>query len=302
MEAPGLAYWSAAVADKTVIDADAYDRMVAHPRFPEACVESVHRLLRRFEGNSVDARLAKDLSRIFYGVFALYLDARGELSLTGIQEFCVATGLASPGRAAAILLHLRMMGYVVREEETSPATRRQRLIPSHLMKEAVREGFRSEMMAMALVDPEARHAADLLDDPEIFKQFCLFIGRGFENVARRHETNVFTPFAARNAGIPILYHIAISGQADDVYPPKGNVRISVKEIARRFEVSRSHVLRLLREAESLGYLRRSPDETSGVLEEPLREALKYHHAAIFMGVASCIYRALQAASKQDRPA
>ncbi|HEY8949279.1 MAG TPA: helix-turn-helix domain-containing protein [Rhizomicrobium sp.] len=292
MEAPGLAYWSAAVAEKTVIDEDAYARMIAHPRFGEACIRSAHNVLARLEGNSVAARLAKDLSRIFYGIFALYLDARGELTLTGIQEFCVETGLASPGRAAAILVQLRMMGYVVLD--TSPtATRRQRYVPAPVMKEAVRETFRDELMTMALLDPEAGSAADRLDDPETFRQFILFLGMGFANIARRRDTNVLTPFAARNAGLPILYHIATSGQADDTYPPKGNVRISVKEIARRFEVSRSHVLRLLREVEGLGYLRRNPDETTGVIEEPLREALIHNHAAAFMGIASCIHRAMQ---------
>jgi AraC-like DNA-binding protein len=292
VEAPGLAYWSAAVADKTVIDDAAYARMIAHPRFSEACVRSAHNSLTRLEGNSVTARLAKDLSRVFYGIFALYLDARGELTLTGIQEFCVETGLASPGRAAAILLHLRMMGYVARDPEPS-ATRRQRFAPAPIMKESVREVFRDELMAMALLDPEAGAAADRLNDPTTFQHFILYLGKGFANVARRRETNVMTPFAARNAGIPILYHIATSGQTDDHYPPKGSVRISVKEIARRFEVSRSHVLRLLREVEGLGYLRRDPDETTGILEEPLREALKYNHAAIFMGVASCAYRAIR---------
>src|SRR5690242_9106947 len=103
--------------------------MIAHPRFPEACVRSAHNSLKRLEGNSVTARLAKDLSRVFYGIFALYLDARGELTLTGIQEFCVETGLASPGRAAAILLQLRMMGYVIRDPSPS-ATRRQRYVPA----------------------------------------------------------------------------------------------------------------------------------------------------------------------------
>jgi DNA-binding MarR family transcriptional regulator len=300
VEAPGLAYWSAAVAEKTVIDEEAYARMIAHPRFPEACVRSAHNSLKRLEGNTVTARLAKDLSRVFYGIFVLYLDARDELTLTGIQEFCIETGLASPGRAAAILLQLRMMGYVIRDPSLS-ATRRKRFVPAPIMKEAVRDVFRDELMAMALLDPEAEIAAGRLNDHEVFRQFVLFLGKGFANIARRQDINVLTPFAARNAGLPILFHIATSGQEHDLYPPKGSVRISVKEIARRFTVSRSHVLRLLREVERLGYLRRYPDEVTGVIEEPLRDALKLTHAAIFMGVTSCIYRALQqVASSPDR--
>jgi len=298
VDAPGLAYWSAAAADKAVIDEDAYARMAAHPRFPEACTRSAHNSLKRLEGNSVTAKLAKDLSRIFYGIFVLYLDARDELTLTGIQEFCVETGLASPGRAAAILLQLRMMGYVARDPSPS-VTRRRRFLPAPVMKEGLRDVFRDELLAMALLEPEAHIAAERLHDPETFKQFVLFLGRGFANVARRRTINPLTPFAARNAGFPILYHIATSGQADDPYPPKGAVRISIKEIARRFEVSRSHVLRLLREVEGSGHLRRNPDETTGVLEEPLREALRYIHAGVFMGVASCIYRAMQAVNAKS---
>lgn len=293
METPGLAYWSAAVAEKSNMDETAYARMIAHPRFPEACVRSAHNTLDRFEGNPMVMRLAKDLSRIFYGIFALYLDARGELSLTSIQEFCVETGLTSPGRAAAILLQLRMMGFVARETAPS-ATRRRRYVPTPVMKDAVEDVFRAELMAMSLIEPDAAVGAQRLGEPEIFRHFILFLGNGFANIARRQDVNVISRFAARDGGMAILYQIATSGQEGDLYPPRGPVRISIRDLARRFNVSRSHVLRLLREVEELGLIRRDPNETTGYIDERLREGLKTLHAAVFMGVVSCIHRAMEA--------
>lgn len=297
-EAPGLAYWAAAVADRTTVEEAAYARMKTHPRFPEACAHSAQSTLSRLEGNTLMSRAVKDLSRIFYGVFALYLDARDELTLTGIQEFCAETGLASPGRAAAILLQLRMLGYVLRDPDAT-GTRRRRFIPAPLMKESFVGVFRDELLGLALIEPDAAIAARRLPEPEILRQFILTMGAGFANIARSRATTQITPFADRNAGLAILYKLAIPGEADGEYPAQGAVRMSVKDIARRFAVSRSHVLRFLRDAETAGLLRRNADEATGFLEEPLREGLRYLHATTFMGTAACIHAAMSIVDKRQ---
>jgi AraC-like DNA-binding protein len=290
-EAPGLAYWSAAVFGRTTIEEAAYARMCAHARFPDACATAARSILRRLEGNSLMSRAVKDLSRVFYGVFALYLDARDELTLTGIQEFCEETGLASPGRAAAALLQLRMLGYVVLDP-ASAGMRRRRFLPTPMMKQGLLDVFRDQLLAMSLVEPEAATAAERMADPDVFRKFVLILGAGFAKIAGSGASTVITPFADRNAGLAIFFHIALSGETSDTYPPQGLVRMSVKDIARRFAVSRSHVFRLLRDAESEGLLRRNADEATGLIEDVMREAMLFLHAVTFMGTASCIYRAM----------
>jgi DNA-binding IclR family transcriptional regulator len=89
----------------------------------------------------------------------------------------------------------------------------------------------------------------------------------------------------------ILYHIVSSG--GDEHPPKGPVQISVADLKKRFPVSRSHVVKLLRDAERDGLLQRAADGQY-YLTEKLREGLTYFQAAIMLGHAANAHRALQA--------
>src|SRR5262249_19617193 len=75
-------------------------------------------------------------------------------------------------------------------------------------------------------------------------------------------------FAEHNAGAMILASLAIAGESDDSMPPSKPIRISISELARRFSVSRAHVLRLLREVEAQGLIERSGAETI-TLKPPL---------------------------------
>ncbi len=58
------------------------------------------------------------------------------------------------------------------------------------------------------------------------------------------------------------------------------------------------MLRLLRDAEALGLLRRDVEATTVTLAEPLRAALLEYHAASLMGYAACICAALRAVGEE----
>lgn len=292
-QAPGLAYWANAVLNRDGIDAAAYARLIGDPRFIEAARQSARNAVARHTGNPLMSRNLKDVRRSIYGMFTLYLDARGEFSLKAIREVCAELGFASPGFAAAILMRLRMMGFITRD--TAPSDKRmRRYIASPVMKRGYMDVFRNELLAFGCIEPEALDAAEALKDPEVFRHYALTAGRGLSRIVRTAQPNPITPFATRDAGLPILYEIALSGAQDDTYPPRGPVRMAVAPLARKFEVSRSHVLRLLREAETLGLLRRDADELTGELDETLREGLRVFHASFFISTAGCAYSALQA--------
>jgi DNA-binding MarR family transcriptional regulator len=234
-----------------------------------------------------------------YGVFVPYCDARGELSLTTIRDVCVELGFSSPGYAAALLVRLRVMGFITRDTNVSDK-RVRRYIPSPLMKKAFIELLGNELLAFRLIEPEAIEAFEALKDPEVFRFFALNSGRGLSRIVKSPEPGPLHMFAVRNVGIAILHEIALSGAEDDTYPPKGAVRLAIAPLARKFGVSRSHVLRLLREAEKQGMLRRNADELTGHFEEKLRDELLLLHASGFMAVAAAAYRAMSDANIAGR--
>ena len=111
--------------------------------------------------------------------------------------------------------------------------------------------------ATALVRPDiaAAHAALGRDD---------FLAALVRNVVDQFRSGIralavtpaLRPFAEHNAGIMILSSLALAGADDDTVPPSAPVRLSISELARRFSVSRAHVLRLLREAVDHGLIER----------------------------------------------
>jgi hypothetical protein len=234
----------------------------------------------------------RDISSMIFGVFVLYLDARGGLTPTGIRELCKELGVASFGRGTAIMLHLRMNGLIRLDE--SATHRRKRYVPTDEMKAWMVEGLRSELLAFANIEPEARRAADCLSDPEALKVYLLALGTALNNLLRRPNQTALTHFAERNRGFIILWDILHSAAETDVYPPKGPLRMSLYGLARKYNVSRSHVFNLLRDAETKGLVTRNSDTQTGMLCEKLRETLSYYHASCFLGYAMCAHRMLQA--------
>lgn len=289
----GLAYWSAHLTGATSMDAEARAVALGHPRFEEACRLLVTKGFARYRSNHVFARANKDITRYFFAYFALYLDARGELTLTTIGDFVTELGLASPGRAAAILFRLRMIGYIERDKDQKDR-RVRRYVPTEALKSMLRRIIRDELECLALMEPEAAIAAARLDEPDYFKAYALRAGQGLASIAQMENPNETRHFTARDSGAVILLDIATSGEPGDVYPPRGPVKMSVTELARKYEVSRSHVLKMLRDAENLGLLTRNADERTGVLSETLRSAVIDLHVSQLIGNAVCAHAAFEA--------
>jgi DNA-binding MarR family transcriptional regulator len=243
-------------------------------------------------------RMFIDVERLMLGFFMLYLDARGGITHASIKAFCKDIGLTSPGRATAMLVSLRMMGYIVPAPEQQDR-RSRRYIPSAKHRLNSERSFRESLLATAILIPEARRVAERIDDPAIFKTVVLRLGDGLASAIRRDAKNAVSLFDRRNAGLGVLYHIAMSGRPGDAFPPRDPVPLSINAMANAFGVSRAHVRKLLTDAETEGYLHRNADSSTVTLEEPLRVALAEYIAVHFIAFAHCAQEALQAA---DEPA
>jgi hypothetical protein len=166
------------------------------------------------------------------------------------------------------------------------------LAPTELLTAFLRERWSAMFAAIALLKPEGAAARVALERDD-------FLAALTRAVIDRFRTGVraitFTPelgaFAEHNAGPMILASLAIAGERHDTMPPSQPIRISISELARRFSVSRAHVLRLLREVEAAGLIERSGAETI-TLKPPLVHGLRQTVAALFLFFAHCARAAL----------
>ena len=112
--------------------------------------------------------------------------------------------------------------------------------------------------ALAMVLPEGIDALARLERDDFVAALVRQVVHHYRSGLRAVQiTPEIGLFAERNAGLNILFSLVIAGDVDDTMPPTRPVRVSISELARRFSVSRPHVLRLLRDAAAEGLVARS---------------------------------------------
>ncbi|MEI9992950.1 MAG: hypothetical protein WDM91_00035 [Rhizomicrobium sp.] len=298
IEPRGLGYWADAIVGRVRADDEVLARMVGHPRFREACETMMRDTLAISQAHPKMARVMIDIHRALLGLFVLYLDARGIVTHATVRDFCVEVGLTNPGRATAILINLRMVGYIV-PDPVQPDRRSRRYILSRETREFFNEVFRRQMISLSLIEPQALMIADRFDDARIYKSFVLIVCNGLANASRRGDTSEISLFDRRNAGLGILFRLCVSGKPDDTLPPSRPIPLSINALASEFRVSRPHVRKLLRDAEAAGLVRRNAGDSTLVLETVLRDTVIRYHASIFMGLAHAARAALRAIGEMD---
>jgi hypothetical protein len=122
------------------------------------------------------------------------------------------------------------------------------------------------------------------------------LGEGFVAGLKNRPARVISHFAERNAGLIILWDILVSAQEGDSYPPRGQLKMSVTELSQKYGVSRSHVFRLLRDAEKLEFIARNADEQTGTITDVLAHDVAEFQVTTFLGLAVCCHHAFQATS------
>ncbi len=283
-----------------------------HPQFARAMRAVLAGHVDLYRGNRILNYVGYDRGRLVVGLLALYLhvsrhpgDPTSGLTAHALKSLCVEQDLCSPGRARAMLSVLRLFGYVA---PLPGSDRRYKLLaPTDLLMTSLRQRWSMMFGALALVLPEGVDALARLERDDFFAALVRRVVDQFRSGLRALQVvPELRLFAERNAGLNILFSLVIAGDADDTMPPTRPVRVSISELARRFSVSRAHVLRLLRDAAAEGLLARS-----GVAEDaitilpPLARALRDGVAIVFLFFAQCARAAMADAStavRQDPPA
>jgi hypothetical protein len=273
--------------------------LCAHPQFAAAMRALLADNVRLYRGNRILNYVGYDRGRLIVGILALYLhvtrrDDDPGSGLTGqrLKALCVEQDVCSAGRARAMLSLLQLFGYLAR----APAAdgRYKQLAPTALLIAFLRERWSAMLGATALVLPDVATAQTALAREDFLAALVRGVVEQFRTGIRTPAvTPALRPFAEHNAGLMILSSLALAGADDDTMPPSAPVGMSISELARRFSVSRAHVLRLLRDAAAHGLIERGAAGAETITFTPvLSDALRTSVAMLFLFFAHCARAAL----------
>lgn len=289
-------------ASKPAESPDALLQLRGHPHFPQAMRASATGMIALSRRNRLTGWLLSDRALAVLGQAVIYLhlarradDPQSGLTPGRFRAFCQENRLCSPGRAGAILAFMRLTGHI--ETAPGPADRRiTRLRPSEKLMEIARNRLRSQFTAIAMLRPEIAPAVERLGAPDFEAAFYREFGGWFSGGGRVLDLAPgLRLFAERDAGMLILFRLMLSGDADDLPVPSRPVPVSIAALAREFRVSRTHVLRLIRDAERAKLVARNGAKGETISLSPsLGDDLLNMHAGLFDVLARSALAGLEA--------
>jgi hypothetical protein len=287
------------IDEAPVLSAAVIARLRGHAGFPRAMRAAAQCAVDLYRGDRLLNALMNDRARALFTHVALYLhhadnepDGPG-LSVGAMKELCVRIGLCSRGRCEAMLALMRAGGMLA--AVPSRDRRRRLLVPTDRLLALHHARWGAHFAAMSAAIPRAAAYQAALDDPRFVKVFVRELGRRFIAGMRILDAAPdLEDIAERNAGMMILYSLALAGADQDAFPPVGPVPLSINALATRFSVSRKHVLTLLRDAEAQGLLKRCGAANNEIMLLPRgRDALENMLASMFLYMAECAEMALR---------
>jgi len=290
MAASDLARWDIAPG------ADVSEEMIveirAHPRFSDAMRHIVTAALDLLDRNPVHHRIFDDSGRFVLGLLALYLDATGGLTHRRLRSLSSAAGSLSSGRATAILMHLRLIGYVqpASAQQSGPV---RRYVPTKTMLAAFKNRLRVEFEAVARIEPQVQRLLDRFDEPEVFRVFCATTGDIVLGAAprQRAELAIIHKISARRSGMLLLYCLHQVVDKGGAFPTSGTLKPNIAFLATRLHTTRAHILSILRDLQAAGgYIRNA--NGLDTLTPLLSETFARHYAIILIGSLLCTHRVL----------
>gem|GEM_PF-3566774 len=282
----GLEKWDWLATDR--VPEDSLQRLMAHPQLPQLQYRVVQGALTFAATNREFQSLAADAGSFFLCCVAIYMDCTGGLTHRRLRAMTGGTGLISAGRASALLWRLRAGGMI----EAAPDDSR-RFVATRAIREIMRERLRVEFAPLSLLDPDTAPLMARFDAPETFDALMVQLGDDLMGSAGRPDPRLqgMGRLLAHNCGIMVLYALIEAMGQDSQFPPRGSARVSVSVLARRFHLSRSHVLRVLRMMEEMGWLTSEGDLRT--LGPRLGAELRMFHALMALGVLRAAHRALR---------
>ena len=259
------------------------------PGFDGALLAATGVAIRQFRGGLILNRFSNDRGRFLLVTMLLHLhfdgdppEAPGGFTVGQVKTLCQQQNICSPGRAGALLAGLQLIGLLTRRP--SADRRITRLAPTPHFIDLYRQRWQSSFASLQPVVPWSETVLEALPQDAFIGAMACGLARHFLAGFRPLDVApVLRPMAERDAGLIIVFsllHARLGLEDGDA--------MTVAELARRFAVSRGHVLSLLRTGEEIGLVTR--DEAGGIYRatDSLEQALRdfFSNAFVLLGEAS----------------
>lgn len=256
---------------------DAFMHMAAlrqQPGFVMAVDQAMRGLLSMYRGHLLPNRILNDRGRLALALCTLYLhhdpDRNGVgLTVTRLTNLCQDTGLCSRGRAKAMILLMRWAGFLEvgrASDARAPSGRTRPLVPTQRLVDEQTRRWLIMSGALALLDPVGGRILAGLENPGFFGALIRQLGRRYVAGIRLLETApALALFAERDGGLMMAFLLAMGANDAQAAGSETPAAVSISALARGCHVSRAHILKLAREAEAEGLLRRLPGPEGGIL-------------------------------------
>jgi hypothetical protein len=265
---------------------DGIARLRTDPRLPEILRRIVAATLARSDEEPAGTAAFPDAGSVMVGLVVLSLEAVDGFTHNRLRRTARAAGLMSAGRASSVLARLRSRGYVLAAELTA-AGRVRRYAVSERMVAEWRRRFLIELEPLQLLDPAAGEAVRRLDTREGVIAFAFRFAALQAALLPTMPASLlpFFTLIERNVAIHIVMALLQASDTGGSFPSAGAVaELSVASLARRFEVSRVQVRRVLRDMEVRSYITRAKPGTVRI-EQALMSDFSNYFCALLIGFA-----------------
>jgi DNA-binding MarR family transcriptional regulator len=282
------------------------EEILAHPRFPVARDEFVKAILALYEHKPFLNRLLLEASRsvllsVIMCLYARYDEADRATwpTLRLVTDGMAEQRLASSSRVHDLVSRLIKTGYL--QQRAAPHDRRVRiLMPTRKLIAQDQDFLVSHHLPLQTLYPDPGYALIMTRDPAFQLKQRLVSRDLFALGAQILAGNpIVMLFMGRDAGIMILIKmIQMSGAQSGGAPLQAGaepLKVSYSDLGGRFGVSRTHVRKLLADAEELDLVRLT--KAGGQLVElkpPLLQAFDRLVADSMSGFDLCYQLALRA--------
>ncbi|MQT12459.1 hypothetical protein [Segnochrobactrum spirostomi] len=279
--------------DGPVIDRAEVDRLVCHPDIDRAITVSAKTIVEMHRGHWVMNRLVSDRGRFVLATMMTELHFRegkgGGFTAARLRDLAIAEAVCSPGRVTAFIAAMRLVGFL--RPAPSADRRAKRLVPTTQFIDLQRERMTGMFLARAIVRPHDDVAA--LEDPWVLGGMMSFMLKRYVQGFRiAIEVPALRHVMDRDVGIPLTLCVVLNdleGRQSNIAP-----------LARRFSVSRSHVLTVIRELSAENLIEQS-SARGGFRGTPLLlEAARRFFATAYLLQEEGIVHAKAWAARADR--